>query len=195
MRSAFTAIAARGALVLVALTATVPVARATTLLRLSVEEMTQRADDVTLGTVSSVESRWTDDHQQILTYVTLARPERLKGDDTGDVTFVLLGGRVGDDIMLAVGQPEFAVGEKALVFLTRMASAKRLAVPTDRWLLGLGQGKWSIATDRATGREVGTLDIGGARGIVRPGVALESRLGLETLRSRVRAGLTPPATR
>jgi hypothetical protein len=164
--------------------------RATTIVRHTVEEMTHIADEVVLGTVASTESHWTDDRQQILTYVTVTATERLKGPDTGDVTFVQLGGTVGTDFMVALGTPAFATGERVVVFLGRMNSDKRLAVPADRWLLGLGQGKWGVTTNAATGRSSAHVGLEGAHVIERPGLPIETDLDLTQLRARVIAAAT-----
>ena len=168
----------------------VSTASATTIVRRSVEEMTRIADEVVQGTVVGAESRWTDDRQQILTYVTVSATERLKGSDSGDVTFVQLGGTVGSDFMFALGTPSFAPGERVVVFLGRMSSVKRLAVPTDRWLLGLGQGKWSVSNDPVTGRASARVGLEGARVIERPGRPIETDLDLDQLRARIRAAAT-----
>lgn len=120
--------------------------RATTMVRIPVDEMTRLADDVVQGTVTSVESRYTDDRSQILTYITVENAEALKGGAGKKVVFVQWGGQVGDDMLRVFGAPSFGVGEDVIVFLSRMDSAEPLAYPTDRWLLGLSQGKWRVAT-------------------------------------------------
>ena len=177
-------------LLILALALGVSQSRATTIVRHTVEEMTRIADEVVLGTVAASESHWTDDRQQILTYVTVTSTERLKGTGTGDVTFVQLGGTVGTDFMVALGTPSFAPGEQVLVFLGRMNSDKRLAVPTDRWLLGLGQGKWGVTTNPITGRTSAHVGLEGAHVIERPGRPIETELDLSDLRARVIAAAT-----
>lgn len=164
--------------------------RATTIVRHTVEEMTRIADEVVLGTVAATESHWTDDREQILTYVTVTSAERLKGTGTGDLTFVQLGGTVGTDFMVALGTASFAPGERVIVFLGRMNSGKRLAVATDRWLLGLGQGKWGVTTDPVTGRTSARVGLEGAHVIERPGRPIETDLDLAELRARVIAAAT-----
>jgi len=162
-----------------------PLASATTMIRLTLEEMTQRATDVVVGTVSRVESRWTEDHEQILTYVTVSNTERLKGDLQGDVTFVQLGGQVDDHLMFVVGAPQFAADQEVAVFLTRMVSAKRLSVNADRWLLGLSQGVWRITTDQ-TGRRIAVADSAEVHALDRPGVYQELRMDAPGFKQRVR---------
>jgi len=162
-------------------------AQASTIVRLSVEEMAEASQVVARGTCASVESHWTDDHEQILTYVTLTDVEVLKGDAAGDIVFVQLGGRVGDDIMHVVGAPSFTVGEEMVVFLTRMTSAKALIVDTDLWLIGLSQGKWSVVRDPKTDRATAKLNLSGTHEIKRPGRKFENQLPLERLKQRIQA--------
>jgi len=138
-------------------------AAATTLVPLGVEDMTQISSDVVLGKVTRVISQYSADRSQIFTYVTVSADQRLKGDGGASETFVLWGGRVGDDEMYVVDSPRFAVGEQVVVFLGQLASRVPLTQPTDRWLLGLGNGKWSVTTEAATHQLVATSSVSGAR--------------------------------
>jgi hypothetical protein len=160
---------------------------ATKLVPVSVENMTAIATDVVLGTCLSVDSRWTDDHKQILTYVTLTNVEPLKGNAKGDVTFVQLGGRVGDDLMEAVGAPSFEVGEEVVVFLKRMPNAKSLAYDTDLWLFGLGRGKWKIATDSQTGERIATMSTGAAQVVGKTAQDTATSSSLSELIARIKS--------
>ncbi len=127
-------------------------ARATTVVPLAVEDLTQLASDVVLGTVTRVTSERSPDRSQIFTYVTLSDSRRLKGEGGTELTFVLWGGRVGDDILRVDGSPGFSPGEQVVVFLGRLMSRTPLTRDVDGWLLGLANGKWSVARDPATGR-------------------------------------------
>ncbi len=177
----------RGVAVLLVLLIAAGAAQATTIVRLSVDEMTRIASDVVLGTCSSVESHWTDDHQQILTYVTVTDTRALKGRTSGSATFVQLGGRVGDDAMYTVGAPTFEVGEEVVVFLTRQSSKRQLAYNTDLWLIGLGQGKWRVERDAATGQAAATVSLGEGMVIRRPGRTIENSMSLAELTELVEA--------
>ena len=137
-------------------------ARATTLVPLAVEDMTQISSDVVLGKVSRVTCEYSADRSQIFTYVTVTADQRLKGEGGARQTFVLWGGRVGDDVLQIEGSPQFAAGEQVLVFLGQLASRTPLTQPTDRWLLGLGNGKWSVTTDVATGQTIARSSVAGA---------------------------------
>jgi hypothetical protein len=149
--------------------------------------MTSIASDVAWGTCSSVESRYTDDKKQILTYVTLSGVEALKGREGGAVTFVLLGGTVGDHTFEAVGAPTFKVGEEMVVFLRRMPGSERLTRGPSLWILGLGQGKWAVSHDRTTREATATVSTGAASVIEKAGRPVESALPFSELVARVRA--------
>lgn len=179
-RAAGTALIAAAAVLLT------PTASATTIVRMTVEEMTLRATDVLAGVVTRVESIWTDDRQQILTYVTIATTDTLKGGLQGEVTFVQLGGQVDDHLMLVVGSAEFLPNQEVMVFLKQMPSAKRLAVNTDRWLLGLSQGAWTLVQDRQ-GREVAVSQLAPGCAIERPGASTPLQMETQALKQRVRA--------
>jgi hypothetical protein len=137
-------------------------ARATTVVPLAVEDLTQLSSDVVLGTVTRVESQHSPDRSQIFTYVTLAATQRLKGGGGGELTFVLWGGRVGDDVLRVNGSPGFRPGEQVVVFLGELPSRAPLARAVDGWLLGLANGKWSVTPDPVTGRPVARSGVPGA---------------------------------
>ena len=164
-------------------------ARGTTLTRMSVEGMTSVAGYVVLGTCLWVESHWTEDGKQILTYITLTNTQSLKGNIQGDVTFVQLGGRVGNQVMKIVGAPTFELGEEMIVFLTEMPSSTRLVYSTDLWLLGLEQGKWKIVRDPTTKTAIATVTTGAARIIDSPAQRADTRLLLADLIARIRAAV------
>jgi hypothetical protein len=86
-------------------------------LEMSLKELSRRADRITIGTVSELESRWEPDGL-IATYATIRPEEHLKGRMmAGDLTVRVPGGTV-DGITLQVSDtPRFALGERVLVFL------------------------------------------------------------------------------
>jgi hypothetical protein len=142
-----------------------------------------------MGTCVSVESRWTDDHKQILTYITLTNTEPLKGNAKGNVTFVQLGGRVSDDVMHVVGAPTFEVGEEVLVFLASTSGSKSLANEANLWLLGLGQGKWRISDDFQTGAKIATMNTGAAHVMGKTTQGAVTRLLLSDLIERIKSAV------
>lgn len=160
--------------------------RATTVVSKSVEEMTALATDVVIGTCSKVRAHWTGDRKQILTYVTLSITDALKGDTANNLTFVQLGGRVEDMVLIVVGAPTFEEGEEVVVFLTRMKSKKRLAVDTDLWLVGLDKGKWQVTREPNTGVATATSSVGAQHLVTASGKRTERTLPLENLIARVK---------
>ena len=163
-------------------------AQATTIARLPVTSMTQLASDVVHGTVSRVESRWTADRSQVLTYVTLSGVERLKGEGPAEVTFIQWGGRIGDEEFAVLGSATFREGEEVVVFLDVMESRAEYGVPSAPWILGLSQGKWDVVTDAATGERLAVnaaARTGRVMGAVSPDAP--DRIPLAELVRRVRA--------
>ena len=153
--------------------------------RLSLEEMTSVSDEVLLGRVVQVQSRWTDDASQILTYVTLEHVRALKGQAEERVTLVQLGGTVGDWCLSVSGAPSWRPGEEVLCFVLRMQAEKRHPLASDRWLLGLGQGVWRIRRDARSGAASARIALEGQELVQLPGRALESELALTELERRV----------
>jgi hypothetical protein len=163
--------------------------RGTTVIRVSVEDITALASDVVVGTCSRVESRWTRDGGSILTYVTLANAAPLKGSAGGEVTFTTLGGRAGDVVMHVAGAPRFEKGEVVVVFLRRTAGVGPAAGDTDLTLIGLGQGKWRIAPDPSTGASTATSSTYDARVVEPPGRRIATRMSAAALIARIGAAV------
>ena len=103
------------------------------------------------------------------------------------MTFVQLGGTVGDWCLSATGTPRFRSGEEVLVFLKRRESFKSHSVASDRWLLGLGQGVWRIERDERTGAAQARIGLEVDHVVRRPGQLIESRLSLHELTGRIAA--------
>jgi hypothetical protein len=160
-------------------------AGATTIVRLSVEEMTGRATHVVHGVVSSVVSSRAPSGR-VFTYVTLSVQSSPKGDAGDEVTFVQLGGRIGNESSGFVGAPTFTVGEEIVVFLLKMTPRDALDGDVDLWLLGLGQGKWSVARDPAGGTPRASIGLKGVKVITTPGRTYDEVLPLGGLLDRVR---------
>lgn len=112
------------------------------------EELSRRAEVVVVGTVNRVAAEWNASHTRILTRVTLAVDQVVKGSQTGGtMTLVVPGGEVG-----AVGEwyshsPQFKENEDVLVFAEKDAHGM-LRVTAGN------QGKISLRRDGETGRRV-----------------------------------------
>lgn len=85
---------------------------------LSLDELVERADTIVSGEVLDVGSAWTADRGQISTTITLRPDRRFKGGGQGVVRFRIPGGTGGDVRLMVTHSPVFAIGDKALVFLT-----------------------------------------------------------------------------
>jgi hypothetical protein len=127
----------------------VPLAGATVLVALQVEDLAAMSPVVLVGEVNSVESGWNPPRTQIHTRVLISPIEVLKGPaDLGTVKVKFLGGKVGDTVAQLPGAPRFEVGEKVLVFLEPRQDK-------DGYLpVGFYQGKYKLFTDPATKKEM-----------------------------------------
>ena len=126
-----------------------PVAGATVLLALEVEDLAVMAPVVLVGKVNAVESGWNPDRTRIHTRVLITPIEVLKGPaELGTVKVKFLGGKAGDTVASLPGAPRFEVGEKVLVFLEPRKDK-------DGYLpVGFYQGKFKVFTDPDTKQEM-----------------------------------------
>jgi hypothetical protein len=82
------------------------------------DELTADADKVILGTVGIKNSRWGSD-SRIYTDVVISPEVTIKGADEGAIVVEIAGGEIGDVGMAVSDGPEFAPGERVLIFLKR----------------------------------------------------------------------------
>jgi hypothetical protein len=120
-------------------------ARATTILRLPVEEMAANADLVVRADVTRVAVvADPDDERRISTRVSLRVRQVLKGHATAPTfTITLLGGSTGRWTLAVPGTPRFIEGEDVVLFLH---ATERGFKPSGLWL-----GKYAVRRDAATG--------------------------------------------
>lgn len=111
-------------------------ASATTLLKLDLATMTAKSEKIVQGKVSAMTFEKVEG--RIYTYITLSVHETLKGKHDKDVTFRIMGGRVGDLVTIVHGTPSFEMDEEVLVFLERPLEDKPLVVT------GMVQGKFHV---------------------------------------------------
>ena len=122
-------------------------AGASMVLAMDLGELTQRAERIVVGEVTSVRSAWDSKHERILTTVELRVAEAWKGQMPGDgrITIVQPGG-VAEGIEMRVhGMPVFTAGERAVLFLRGAASQPQAVV-------GMGQGKRGLRFDSTAKR-------------------------------------------
>jgi hypothetical protein len=152
----------RPLLVLIALLAATPVS-ATLYLPVDFAEMVTSAKDIAHGRVVDVRSDLTPDRRTIVTYVTIAVEQHLKGSFGEAVTFRVPGGQVGRYRRIVVGAPQFSPGDEVIVFLT----ARGPSIP---YLFGLSQGVYRVSRRAGAGPLVTPLPAiatGGADRLVR----------------------------
>lgn len=140
-------LAGAAALALAAVALLPPSSSATRLQHLDTRALTRGSHQIVIGRVESVRPRWNDTRTKIFTDVAVRVSESIKGDAEDRITLTQLGGEI-DSLKVSVpGGPLFVAGEEALLFIWR----------DDRGgaqVTGLGQGKFDITIDRATGRRV-----------------------------------------
>lgn len=129
-------------------------------LRVTVEELAEKATLVIEGEVLEAKARWSDDGSTINTYVRVRVDEVLKGQAAGEVTITCPGGAVGEDKVDAHGVPGFEVGEKVVVFLWKNKLGDLLP-------LGLRQGKFRLEKDPETGKTMARNSLKGLTFAVR----------------------------
>lgn len=123
---------------------------ATTLARLSIDQLAAAADDVARVRFSNTESRW--ENGSIWTATTFDVIETMKGDLPAQVTIRLPGGRVGHITATVDGVPKFdAICGDAILFLERSSSG---AFSVAGWV----QGTFRIVRDPRSHRETVTQD-------------------------------------
>jgi hypothetical protein len=137
------------ALVAASSAATQPPARATTLKRMSVADLSRAAHTIVRVRCITNSTRW--DTGEIWTFTTFDVEEIWKGSAPAQITVRLLGGRTGNFTSTVSGVPRFAPGEELILFLER-TPAQDFSIVS--WM----QGTFRIARNRATGEEIVTQD-------------------------------------
>jgi hypothetical protein len=111
---------------------------------LSTKELTKRADLVVIGRVARVHSDWTNDRSRIVTTVTVAVEQQLKGEGTsGTVDIVTPGGEVDGTGEWYSHSARFQKDENVVLFAERASKGGYRVT-------GGNQGKLSISEDQQT---------------------------------------------
>jgi len=121
-------------------------ARASLILALDLPAMVGRADRIAVVDVAAVHADWNARHDRIVTTVDLTVVDGWKGglEKGAHLTVLQPGGTVGDVTTTVDGMPQFAPGERVLVFLH--------GPPARATVVGLTQGKRPLRRDAASGR-------------------------------------------
>jgi hypothetical protein len=126
-----------------------PAIRATTLARLSLDQLAAESDAVARVRCAGAESRW--ENGSIWTVTTFDVMETMKGALPGEITVRLPGGRAGHLTALVDGTPKFSPGAEAVVFLERSRAGGYTVA-------GWVEGTFRILRDPQTGSETVTQD-------------------------------------
>jgi hypothetical protein len=126
-----------------------PAIRATTLARLSLDQLAAGSDAVVRVRCAGAESRW--ENGSIWTVTTVEVVETMKGNLPREITVRLPGGRVGHLTAAVEGVPKFNPGDEAVVFLERSRAG---GFTVAGWV----EGTFRISSDSRTGGETVTQD-------------------------------------
>jgi hypothetical protein len=121
-------------------------APATTLVHLSLEQLSQASSDVVRGRAVSQESRWNDAHTQIVTVTTVEVERTLKGTPRSTVAIEQLGGSLGNLHVRVPGTVSFRRGASYFLFLEPARSGSY-------HVTGMAQGAYRIYRLPQTGEE------------------------------------------
>ena len=135
-------------LTVVAACCSLSTALATTLVRLSLEQMTGASTAIVRGHVVSQDTRWNPQHTEILTYTTIAVENVIKGQPPSSVVVEQLGGTIGHFRVHVAGTVHFSSGVSYLLFLE---PAGEDAEPY--LVVGMAQGAYRIYQDPVTHEE------------------------------------------
>lgn len=124
---------------------------ATTLARMSMDQLAVAADAVARVRCVRVESRW--ENGAIWTVSSFDVIETMKGSTAARILVRLPGGHVGHMTAIVDGAPIFRAGDDAVIFLER-SSAGEFSIS------GWVQGTFRISRDLQTGNETVTQDSG-----------------------------------
>ena len=114
-------------------------AAATTIVPMSVDELTKAASHVVEGQALRSWSAWNDQHTLIYTYTSFAVSRTLKGSAPSEIVIKQPGGSAGGYTQTVWGVRHLQTGERALLFLRPSVAADGTLV-----IVGLMQGQFQI---------------------------------------------------
>jgi len=145
---------------------------ATTVMHMSFDELTRKADVIAIGQVTNIDFTAADDASWVYTYVTLDVIDLLKGETSEDtITLRMDGGRISEErVLIVAGMPTFELGEEVVVFVKgneqrpcpllgwgqgllridkqRTADVPRLKTSSGRRILGTKNGEFVLEPDK-----------------------------------------------
>ena len=115
---------------------------ATTVQRLTLDDMVKKAHTIVQGRVRSSNAHWSADRRLILTTYTIDVQETIKGQAVRTIDLTIVGGKVGNQGLFVSGMPSFDTGEEAVVFVENSGSYSTI--------VGLSQGKFAVHNDEVS---------------------------------------------
>jgi len=123
-------------------------ASATTLVRMSLAQLTQASTEIIRGHVVSQQTLWNPQHTRIYTYTTLALDQTYKGNPPSFPVVQQPGGTIGKVRVFVAGTVQFHAQASYMLFLERSG-----ADPSKFLLVGMMQGAYRIYRDAETQEE------------------------------------------
>ena len=149
--------ALRSILLVLAVSANLSAARATTVIPPTFDQLVGDAELIFQGTCTDVKSQWIGEgaEHRIVTYVTFKVEDSLKGKPGESYTIRMLGGTVDGTTMEVSDTPKFKTGDRDILFVEHNGQQ---FVP----LVGIMHGRYRVKHDNASGRDVVLTDQGRA---------------------------------
>jgi hypothetical protein len=119
-------------------------ARASTLVSMSLDQLTQASSDIVQAQVVNQVSRWNAAHTQILTITTMAVSQVFKGNTDSTVEIQQMGGTIGNMRVFVPGDITFQPLGDYVLFLEPAPESSRYRV------VGMTQGAYRVYRDAAT---------------------------------------------
>ena len=138
---------------LLALLTAAPV-HATTLVRLTLEQLAMASSNIVRARVISQESRWNAEHTRIFTYTKLAVSQSLKGQAASTIEIVQPGGSVGNFHVRVPGSAALHLDKEYVLFLEPSKQTQNYIV------VGMAQGAYHVYRDAKTHQLRVTLPLG-----------------------------------
>lgn len=130
-----------------------PSAEATVMVRLDLDTLVGRSDQVVVGKVRASKSRWSSEtRKRIITDTEIVVEETIHGKAAKVITVRTMGGVVDGIGMRVVGTARFRVGQRVLAFTEKRG--------TNRWVVGMRQGLFHVAAD-THGKEIVSRSVRG----------------------------------
>lgn len=118
--------------------------QATTLARLSTEQLVAQSSDIVIGTVASLRSVWVD--RTLMTLATVSVSESLKGSGTPEIVVAIPGGiDTSREVHVAIlypGAPMMSLDEEVVLFLNTESP-----VADAYSIVGYSQGRFAVVHD------------------------------------------------